>query len=440
MKAIEISELQLSGIDIEGVFLDFQMDISPNRHASAKIVIKVMQEPDISQFTQLEDTLVCVTAGTTTLFAGYCKAFCHKKDGVYHTGTLELELISASCLVDRKKEKRSFQNIKMNYREIMEEVLARAECRLTYFAQDKTQRMPLIQYNETAWEFVRRLASHLSSCVYPDYKNGNPVIMVSFPDIEFNGTMNLLSFKHSFSERYWEVRQEEDASVHNDYIYYDLTSYEDVEIGTWIHVNGEKKLMLSKKARTDRGEIIFSYKAGSMALAALSKYYNPVFAGMGIKGSVLSTSKETLRVKFDFDQEQNAAEAYDYMWVPECGNTMYLMPRIGTTVNLFFKNESEESAVAVSCIRMNGQNHDKMSDCANRYFTNESDKQMSLKPDRIEFVNQSTEDGIVTDDVSGVKINSSNCISLVSQKKIIVEAKNILISTPNELLMQKITL
>lgn len=440
MKAIEISELQLSGIDIEGVFLDFRMDISPNRHASARILIKVMQEPDISQFTQFENTPVCVTAGTTTLFAGYCKAFCHKKDAVFYTGTLELELISASCLADRKKEKRSFQNIKLKYREIMEDVMVRAECRLTYYAQDKTQIMPLIQYNETAWEFVRRLASRLNSCVYPDYKNMEPRIMVSVPSMEFNGTINILSLRHSFSERYWEIRQEEDAAVHNDYIYYDLTSYEDYEIGTWILVNGEKRLLVSKKANTVRGEIIFSYKAGSMALAALSQYHNPAFAGMGIRGSVLSTSRETLRVKFDFDKEQNVAEAYDYMWVPESGNTMYLMPRAGTTVNLFFKNESEESAVAVSCIRTNGQSHDKMSDCANRYFTNESDKQMSLKPDRIEFVNQSTEEGIVTDDVSGVSVNTSNCISLVSQKKIIVEAKNILISTPNELVMQKITL
>ncbi|MFQ8776468.1 MAG: hypothetical protein ACLR78_01970 [Roseburia sp.] len=68
------------------------------------------------------------------------------------------------------------------------------------------------------------------------------------------------------------------------------------------------------------------------------------------------------------DTDQNAATAYFYQWVPDTGSVMYCMPEKGTTVSLYFPDEDERNAIAVSCIRENGAKCQAMTDTEMKEF------------------------------------------------------------------------
>ena len=102
-------------------------------------------------------------------------------------------------------------------------------------------------------------------------------------------------------------------------------------------------------------------------------------------GEVLSTERETVRLKLDIDEGWNPGGPYPYTWRPETGNMMYCMPQVGTRVSLYFPNYDEQAAIAVNCVRTNGSSCARMSDPSRRSFVTEHGKEMNLYPRRCLF-------------------------------------------------------
>ena len=127
-------------------------------------------------------------------------------------------------------------------------------------------------------------------------------------------------------------------------------------------------------------EILYTYILGNDTFFYEKQYNNTRFAGCTILGDVVSTSNETLQLDLSLRDEENSSCKYDYKWVPEAGNIMYCMPKAGTTVSLYFYNESEKSAVAINCIRTNGGDG-KVFSKEDKIFTTEHDKGFKLSED-----------------------------------------------------------
>lgn len=238
----------------------------------------------------------------------------------------------------------------------------------------------------------------------------------------------------------WTKSEYDRETNPSEFIFYEIWSYNNYEIGTIVNIENTSKYILEKRIETIDGDVMFVYRVGNPKMICMDKYDNKKFAGMTIQGTVLNTANETVKLQFEFDEEQDVNTAYPYQWAPESGNTMYLMPKVGTRVNLFFMNESEESALAVSCIRENGKEHSKMQFTSDRYLTNETGKQLYLKPEEMGFINEKTNNGISMLDKDKVQLVTSNNISIISNSKLSINAKNILVSTPNEFLAKKISL
>lgn len=96
----------------------------------------------------------------------------------------EVEVVSLSVLFDRKKKKRSFQNVNMTYAEIAEQILSEYTDGATIctIGEDRVIGTPLIQYKETDWEFLKRIAGHFESVIVPEYKYPYPRVWFGFPN------------------------------------------------------------------------------------------------------------------------------------------------------------------------------------------------------------------------------------------------------------------
>lgn len=428
-------EIKIREVTCHIMMRDIKIDISANQHAKAKLKFDLLDSSEacklLEQVSREKVTVVC--QGEVT-FCGKCASI-----QVSNKDKVELELISSSIMLDRNMKKKSYQDIQMTWEQIMNNAISLCDGILEYNSVKGNPNMPVIQYSETTWEFIRRLASKVNTMIYPDYKYGKNKICVGMP----NGrNIEISSFlkKLVFDEKYWLKHEYDNEKYLTEFICYEVWSYENYEIGTIVSIDNTKRYILEKRIEIINGDLVFIYRIGSPKMVCLDEYDNKKFAGMTIQGTVLNVENETVKLQFEFDKEQSVSTAYPYSWTPESGNTMYLMPKVGTIVNLFFMNESEESALAISCIRENGKSHSKLQSVDNRYLTNETGKQIYLKPKEMGFINEATNEGISILDNDKIQLETTNNISIISNKKFYISAKNIFISTPNEFLAKKIYL
>ena len=94
-----------------------------------------------------------------------------------------LNLTNATAQLDIEPKSRSFQNVDMSYRQVVENVLGytpNASADFNSIADQPIQKT-IIQYEETDWAFIKRLASMLGISLIPD-------VTTPFPRFSFGQT------------------------------------------------------------------------------------------------------------------------------------------------------------------------------------------------------------------------------------------------------------
>ncbi len=86
-----------------------------------------------------------------------------------------IKAMSASCLLDRKIESRSFQNTAKTYGEVVRENVQTDGGQVIRNQEtDKKIGCPVIRCEETTWQFANCMARRLGNYIIPDVETGNP--------------------------------------------------------------------------------------------------------------------------------------------------------------------------------------------------------------------------------------------------------------------------
>ena len=193
-------------------------------------------------------------------------------------------------------------------------------------------------------------------------------------------------------------------------------------MGWYTVYKGQEFLIYEKWGKMERWELIFTYRLGKPGLGWGRKRYNDKISGMTILGEVLSTERETVRLKLDIDEGWNPGGPYPYTWRPETGNMMYCMPQVGTRVSLYFPNYDEQMAMAVNCVRTNGGSCTRMSDPSKRSFVTEHGKEMNLYPQEMSLLGGAN--GMVKlEDETGISISTDKGIMVVALGPVSISGK-----------------
>lgn len=263
-------------------------------------------------------------------------------------------------------------------------VAANIDCNLT---KNSAIAMPVIQYAETNWDFIKRMASNCNACVMVDETKEKLKIIVGKGKGNSKGVIKSSKYTYGISDRYYEKKGFVNGLSKSEYEYIEIESKEVYDICDIVTFMDRNYYVCGKKGKLIEEEILYTYILGTEAFLYEKQYNNRRFAGCTILGDVVSTSNETLKLDLNLEDEEDSSYKYDYKWVPESGNVMYCMPKAGTTVSLYFYNESEKSAVAINCIRTNSGN-EKVFTKEDKIFTTEHDKGFKLSKDAMHFVTE----------------------------------------------------
>ena len=368
------------------------------------------------------------------LFAGVIREAEMVRVGGYNR--FHVELLSGTCLMDREVRSRSFQDVGRTYSQVAQQVCSEYSggAAICTVGEDKTLGQPVIQYRETDWEFLMRMASHCSGVLVPETHRGLPRLWFGFPDRSYTCEFPEDAYTSGISQRYYELGGSAAGYSKADFFYYDVESPQLCDLGWYTVFKGQPFIIAEKSARLERGELIFTYRLGRPSLGWGKMLYNEKISGMTLLGEVLETSRETLKLKLDIDAGWDPGGPYPYTWRPETGNFMYCMPKVGTRVSLYCPNFDERAAVTVNCVRTNGDSCSRMSNPAKRSFVTEHGKEMNLYPEEMSLVG-STMDSIwgkilVSDD-EGVSINSPKPIYVIAKEDVMMESSTVHTQTVN---------
>ena len=349
-RRIEYSDLKfISSFAMEKI-LDFQTWEEPGEHARGNF--RLLLSENETGINSMDAPIQLLGQGNTAgaLFSGYPEKVEIKEERGYRIA--DIQAVSGTILLDQKKSNRVFQKKVQTHMGIASAVTADTDhsaCILP--GSDMRTGGTLIQYQETDWRFLKRMASQLGLPLVPDTSYYYPRFYLGLPEGEKRELGEIISCDLCFDGRYYAVSGK-CLVDREDFICYDVVTRTSLSLGDRVTYEGRELHVSQKKTELAGGEVIFTYRLAGNSYTWVPWEDNPDYTGMSFVGSIVGTQGEQVEVAFDIDK--SAAGGNRYGFAPATGNLMYCMPQKGTKTALYIGNGDEAQGIATGCIRTNG--------------------------------------------------------------------------------------
>lgn len=318
---------------------NFTFEWEPNCHALFNI-IGYVESGAICNMQMLYGSKILVSkeenSKLQTIFYGIVSNAVEQVTGKIKKVRLKAQ--SGTCMLDQKLMERSYQLVDKTYAEVADEAVKISGGKtICIDGNNKIIGKPFIQYQETAWEFCKRLASHLGTCIVADVLNGEPLLWFG---------MKIKSNIIDFSENeYSVIAKRIDTNIVE--CIYETKSRKILEIGDKVLLDGQQLIICGVSAAFAYGELIFRYQMKYKQINPV--HYQKQFTGLGLVGTVTKVQGEQVNIALDIDGGASTGE-YLYNWYPEIGNALYAMPEVGSRVMLCFGSRDEQEGFILHCI------------------------------------------------------------------------------------------
>lgn len=213
-----------------------------------------------------------------TLFSGYPEKVEIKEERGYRIA--DIQAVSGTILLDQKKSNRVFQKKVQTYMGIASAVTADTDhsaCILP--GSDMRTGGTLIQYQETDWRFLKRMASQLGLPLVPDTSYYYPRFYLGLPEGEKRELGEIISSDLCFDGRYYAVSGK-CLVDREDFICYDVVTRTSLSLGDRVTYEGRELLVSRKKTELAGGEVIFTYRLAGNSYTWVPWEDNPDYTGM----------------------------------------------------------------------------------------------------------------------------------------------------------------
>ncbi|MCX7746230.1 MAG: AHH domain-containing protein [Clostridia bacterium] len=350
--------------------------------------------------------------------------------GIYY---IEAEGLSYTYNLDIKLKSRSFQDENMHYKELVKTVIAdlKGADFIDLAAGSKKIDKFIVQYNETDWEFLKRMASHFNTGLVADAASENPKFWFGIPGGNEKG--NLENYHYNVVKKIGDFRSSSENFIEGiderDFIYYKIETEQYFNIGDTVNYK-DKKLFVAKvtteiKNSVLKHEYILTPRNG---LSQNLEFNKKVFR-RAIEGKVIDIKEDHVRIHLEIDQDQKKEEAY---WFPYStfytteGNTgWYCMPELNDFVKLYFPTTKEEQGVVLQSIRKGTKAGDKIKDPNIKYFRTKFGKEKMYNEKEIVVSAKDEKVLIRFNEDKGVEVFSDKEIKIKSDEDLVLNAKKI---------------
>ena len=427
--------------------LHFEFEVKPDNHAYAKLklLLDSEAEPDLFAYNLKEESIKVVEYKEDgkevqpPVFAGLILNYSISYEG--NSMVADLYAVSGSYLTDTIKRFRSFQNTDVSYRDLAYSIIGNTDKADLLYGTDYCKiNNPVIQYEETDFEFLIRLASHQNICIYPDITESVPRIYYGIPKGEDKGELIAIEYKTGSDCCYESGGRSGDAVKRRNKSYYEVVVRDDYKIGDTVWFHNRRLRVMTKKGSLSEGQMYFTYIIAEEAWLWQERRRNPHLSGACLSGKVISAEQEMVKIHLDIDKSQDADNAYSFPWCPGTGNIMYCIPETGNSVYLHIGGWEESNSMAVSCIRRNGNTCPETQNPSDRYLTDKHGQKIKMSPTGVELkgIGENGSKPVVGfNDNGGIHLRTNQNVTIKAAGKVQLNGKKVMITTPKELTIVK---
>lgn len=263
---------------------------------------------------------------------------------------------SYSWLLDRKKKERAFQNSNESYQSVAETVLAPysdSKVILTESITGKKLEHLLVQYYETDWQFLTRLASWQNQPLSVNNKSAGVKIYLG---ALFSSRRYVIQENEEDEiEQILLSARKEHAGLYAFRFSTERTDMEALEVGDRIGYKGIDFFVKEAEITIENHEIWHRYLFCPKEEFFVPLMQNTYITGLSLAGSVKKVLGSQVQVDLDIDAAVGNDRWYAYATFY---SMFYCMPEIGDRVFLYFPEAYEDSAFVLNSVRSSKQGGD----------------------------------------------------------------------------------
>ncbi|RED20887.1 hypothetical protein DES34_1291, partial [Brevibacillus brevis] len=282
-----------------------------------------------------------------------------------------------------------------------------------------------IQYQETDWQFLKRLASRFGSILVAEAVADTPKFWFGLPE---GRTAQLTDASYTISKRlspYMETTENGYAAgmSENDFLTYEVESGQVLQLGDRVNYQGKELVVAGSTTRIDHALLIHTYQLMPEAGIRQNPIRNDDICGAALEGKIIDIQKDTVKIHLDIDPKQPKAEAswfpYATVYSAEGNSGFHCMPQMGDSVKLYFSTPDEEGAMAVSSVRKGGGSTAKTGNPGIKYWGTNFGKELMMGGKELVLTAKESKEGnifIKLHEEDGIEIHSMHPIVFTSEK------------------------
>ncbi|MET4560536.1 hypothetical protein ABIA69_001680 [Lysinibacillus parviboronicapiens] len=357
---------------------------------------------------------------------------------------LEVEAASNSYQLDIKTKSRSYQHKDMTYASLFQ-LMSPAYPGLDIIDEatkgGKLDKFTM-QYLETDWQFLKRLASRFNTGLVPAATFDKPKFHFGVPAGSAKGKLADYHYttRKKLADYLLYTENGNEGMEENDFLYYEVETDKVFNIGDHVSFNEQTLYVAEASTSMKDGLLKHIYSLSTKKGMNKSEVFNQAISGLSIEGKVLEVAKDHIKVHLTIDDKQDKEKAHWFLYstgyTAEGHSGWYCMPEINDYVHVYFPSHKEEEGLASSSIRKNLDSSatNKLDDPSTKYYRTAFGKEIKMSPSEIVITAQDGDIFIRLNEESGIEIFSKKDIKLISAADISVNAsKKILLSAEEEI-------
>ena len=403
----------------------FEMNASFNDHVTLRLLLLVEEEKIealIHGIGDGDDIEVYKAEADGLLYAGKITDAKMEQDRSLHL--LQLEAASYTMEWGLAPVSQSFLNLDTTYRQVMDKVLKNQKDAEILDCATKGAVIPdfLLQYEESDWNFLVRLASHFHTFMVPDCRAAHGRAYFGIPDL---GEEYVLS-DEEFTEikdmdQYYRLGREQKI-LPQETLKWKVTARQDFCLAQKVRFRGISAIVTRIQYQTVEGELVRTYELSRRKGVLCAPEKNPHIFGMSIPATVKERSGNCVRVHFHIDPEYDNSPNVKYFTYAIESSFIYCMPEVGSQVHIYFPGDDEKDAIAVHAIRTSGgsssSGYAQIPD--NKSFSNVNGAELLMTPSKAIVSADQEKQTCVYLDTDGNALITGKKICLHAEKNLIV--------------------
>jgi len=440
-----LHDVKVTGLSLDKI-LACEIQSHIGEHSTLKLSGLVENEEEflygVSDGQDIE-VIIQGSEGTKILFSGIVTGVSITESGQMKTACVEGK--SRSWLMDRTKHSRSFQNAHITFQALTQEILKDyTGSSLIYTGDSQEIGNLIIQYEETDWDFLKRVLSLVGLALTPDSQKAGLKLFAGVPKFPETALSYTVLEMDKDMDSYYYLKANKREVHAADFTQYIISSEQLMGIFDTAAVQGQPLAVYAYQYSFEQQEMIGTYCLQSAKGLVVQASYPMHLIGAALMAKVVRVSKNKIQAAMEIDGAhiERAVHWFPYSTLSASpdGSGWYCMPEIDDDVRIYFPSKQEAEAIALSAVSNYDApqgGSDRMQDPNNRYFRTKYGQELALNADSVKLSCNENKSSITILTDGTIRIQAQESVNVQAKEKITLHAENELsIRVKDQFLMQ----